>query len=423
LRVLFVNPNAELGGSERSLLDLLAALGVASPEIERRLLLFSGGELAHRARALGVSVDVMPLPGALRTLGESAAVTRRAFPVVFRLARAVAALPETLLGLGRELRRLDPTVVHTNGMKAHLLCRMAAPGTPLVVHMRDFAGARPVSRSLLRAFASRNVTVVANSAAVARDLQRAVPSLTPRVIYNAIDLTEFRPAPRDLAPLAALSGMPVPPAGTVVVGLVATYAHWKGHSTFIDAMAHVKATLPDRPLRFYIIGGPIYSTHASEISSGELRRRIEERGLGDQLGLVPFQKDAGSAYRGLDIVVHASTRPEPFGRTIVEGMASGRAVVAAQAGGAVELLVEGETGLFHEPGDARGLARAVASLVSDEALRVRLASAARKSAEARFDRTRLAGEVSAVYRELLARRRDPDVTGSSSSRTEPRERT
>jgi glycosyltransferase involved in cell wall biosynthesis len=404
VRVLFVNPNAELGGSERSLLDLLSALGASNPEVERRLLLFAEGELARRARELGIPVDILDLPRSLGTLGESGVAKAGAGRATFRMARAGMAVPGALLALGRKIHEQHPDIVHTNGMKAHVLCSAAAPTRPLVVHMRDFAGARPVSRFLLRAFARRNVSVLANSRAVADDLERVVPRLSPTVVYNAIDLAEFRPGPRELARLAALSGLPEPSPETVVIGLVATFAFWKGHLTFVDAMARVKAAFPGRPLRFYVVGGPIYSTRASEISPAELRQRIAERGLTGELSLVPFQKDTASVFRGLDIVVHASTRPEPFGRTIVEGMASGRAVVAARAGGAQELVIEGETGLFHTPGDAADLERAVATLVADEALRNRLGASARRSAEERFDRSRLADEVVAVYRELLARR-------------------
>ena len=56
--------------------------------------------------------------------------------------------------------------------------------------------------------------------------------------------------------------------------------------------------------------------------------------------------------RALDIVVHASTQPEPFGMVIIEGMACGKAVIAGQAGGAAELFVDGENALAHAPGDA-----------------------------------------------------------------------
>src|SRR4051812_6736193 len=55
-------------------------------------------------------------------------------------------------------------------------------------------------------------------------------------------------------------------------------------------------------------------------------------------GFVPFQARVEAVYRALDVVVHASTRPEPFGLTIAEAMACGRPLVAARAGGAAELF-------------------------------------------------------------------------------------
>jgi glycosyltransferase involved in cell wall biosynthesis len=120
---------------------------------------------------------------------------------------------------------------------------------------------------------------------------------------------------------------------------------------------------------------------------------------------VPFQNDVASAYRGLDVVVHASERPEPFGRTIVEAMACGRAVVVARAGGAEELFEDGRSGLGFRPGDAADLARALLTLARDEALRADLARAGRENAVARFGRDRLAAEAFAAYEALVGTQR------------------
>jgi glycosyltransferase involved in cell wall biosynthesis len=247
------------------------------------------------------------------------------------------------------------------------------------------------------------VVIVTNSQAVERDLLRVAPRARTQVVYNALDMAEFPSEARELTQLAELSGLPVPPSDAIVTGLIATYAHWKGHRTFVRAAAKVRRAEPSRPLRFYVAGGPIYRTLASQITREDLLRDIREAGLSEEFGLVPFQAEPRVVYRGLDIVVHASTRPEPFGRTIVEGMASGRAVIAADAGAAPELVSRGKTGLLHRPGDADDLARQMVTLIRDSTERLRIAAAGRERAAERFDRRRLAGELVAVYRDLLGR--------------------
>jgi glycosyltransferase involved in cell wall biosynthesis len=400
MRVLFVNPFGGLGGSERSLLDILASLRATVPEIEARLLLLDDGELAERARALGVSVDVLALPAALSALGESSASVRSLGQRAPALARAALGAAPYLARLRQRARAFSPHIIHTNGMKAHLLMALVTPDTPRVVHLRDFASARPLTRHLLPLVARRSL-VVTNSVAVEADARSLVPSLRTRVVYNGIDLEDFRPAPRESTHLATLAGMSAPAPDTCVTGLVATYAWWKGHATFLRAAARVRENEPGREHRFYVVGGPIYGRGGSETSRAELERQVQELGLEGSVGLVPFQSDAPRVYRGLDVVVHASDRPEPFGRTIVEGMASGRPVVVARAGGAAELFTEGQSGLGHEPGYAEDLARAILTLSRDATLRARLGESARSEAEARFDRQRLGAELRAAYGELL----------------------
>jgi glycosyltransferase involved in cell wall biosynthesis len=104
-----------------------------------------------------------------------------------------------------------------------------------------------------------------------------------------------------------------------------------------------------------------------------------------------------AALRALDVVVHASTNPEPFGMVIAEGMASGRAVVAARAGGALELFEDGVDALGHEMGSADDLARQLTRLIDDPRLRESLGRAARESAVRRFSAERMAAEFRQVY--------------------------
>jgi glycosyltransferase involved in cell wall biosynthesis len=399
VRVLFFNPLGGLGGAERSLLDLLVSLRHSDIHVEPSLLLMGDGELATRVRELGIEVQILPMPPALSRAGESRKDAGRGVRPALGLPRAALATAPYLAEVRRTILRARPDVLHTNGMKAHLLARLAVPEVPTVVHVRDFVSTRPLTRYLLPLNRYRAI-FVANSRSVAEDLQRLAPRAVTRVIYNAIDLDTFAPGPRDSGYLASLSGLPPAPPDSVLIGMVATYAWWKGHRTFLDAAARLQR-LTQRSLRFYIVGGPIYGAQGAQITRPELDGLIRAAGLETTVGLVPFQSDIVRAYRGLDIVVHPSERPEPFGRVIVEAMAVEKAVVVARAGGAQELFEEAQTGFGFTPGDPDDCARALRLLVDDERLRMRLGRDARRVAEARFNRERLAAETFAVYRELL----------------------
>jgi len=107
--------------------------------------------------------------------------------------------------------------------------------------------------------------------------------------------------------------------------------------------------------------------------------------------------------RALDVVVHASTQPEPFGLVIAEGMASGRAVIVSRAGGAEELVTDGVDALSHTPGDVADLAQSLERLIADPALRARLGAAARQSALRQFDPDVFTRAFIAVYQQARAR--------------------
>jgi glycosyltransferase involved in cell wall biosynthesis len=401
LKILYVNPVGTIGGAEMCLLDVLATVREARPAWRLGVLLGDDGPLREAVAGLGLPCTVLPLPRGLARMGDSGERPAgggwgRGGALAVRGSAAALATASYLTRLRRLIRAEAPDRVQTNGMKAHVLGAWAAPrGVPVVWHLHDYLGSRPVMARLLRGSARRRLAAVAVSRSVADDAARVLgPRVPVRTIYNAVDLERFAPGPDDGARLDEASGLPPAAPGTVRVGLVATFAVWKGHGVFLDAVARIST---DRPCRFYIVGGPIYRSRGSQVSAEELRARAEALGLGGRLGFVGHQADPAGAIRALDVVVHASTRPEPFGRVIVEGMACGRAVVAIADGGAAELFEDGVTALGCPPRDPDALARAIARLIADPDLRRRLGHAGRGAARARFDRQRLAEEWNHVY--------------------------
>ena len=252
MRILYLNPGAQMGGAEASLLELLAGIRDSEPEWHLSLLLGADGPFTAKATSLGVSVHVLPMPAAFARAGDS----RTRNPVGLLLALVAA------ISYGRRLahviRDLSPDLIHATGFKMHVLSPwVRPPGIPLIWHIHDYVQSRPFSSRLLRWHSRGCSRAIVNSRSVAADLRSATRQKA-EIVYNAVDLQRFSPHGPALN-LDALSGL-APADGILRVGLVATFAHWKGHHTFLKALSLLP---PDAPVRGYIIGGPIYQTAGS----------------------------------------------------------------------------------------------------------------------------------------------------------------
>ncbi len=403
MKILYLSACAQLGGAEKSLLDVFASMRAAKPDWPLHLIVSEDGPLVSRSIALGVPTTVVTLPSALARLGDSAVGgpaghQQSRWSLLTRLVSAAPAIARYTRKLRQAIRELAPHVIHSNGFKMHLLGLRAKPArVPIIWHIHDYVSARPLMARLLRHYAKRARLAVANSSSVADDLTRVCGDrIAVQTIYNAVDLDNFSPVGPTLD-LDALSGFASAAPETIRVGLLGTLARWKGHETFLRAMAQLPT---DLLARGYIAGGALYQTNGSQHSLTELKELAAKLGVSERVGFTGFIDEPAAAMRSLDIVVHASTEPEPFGLVIVEGMACGRAVVASQGGGAAELISVGTNALGHAPGDAEALAKCITRLATDSDLRRRLGDAGRSTAEQRFDRARLATELAPLYEEV-----------------------
>ena len=393
MRVLFLNPSGQLGGAERALIEVVQALREAQPDWQIGALSLEDGPAMAVLRGLGVEVMVLAPPQRFLSAGESGG-TRIA--TALALAASAGPLFRYVTRFKRHLVEWRPDVVHSNGIKTHVLGAWTTPRhARLLWHVHDYISHRSISSHLLPLHRRRPALVLANSDSVADDLRSVLGPRTQVVrVYNAVDVQRFTPA-GPIADLDAVCGLPAAPAGTVRIGLVATFARWKGHGIFLRAVA----SLPNRSaVRAYVIGGPVYQTSSSQVTRDELAGIAREAGLDAMdVGFSGFLPDPAGAYRALDVVVHASTSPEPFGLSIVEAMACGRAVVISEAGGAREIGEPGRTCLAHAPGDVPGLSAEIARLVFDPELRAQLGAAASAAVRKRFTRAVLGERLRAAY--------------------------
>lgn len=187
---------------------------------------------------------------------------------------------------------------------------------------------------------------------------------------------------------------PEPIAPTVTI--VGRLAPWKGQHILLDAATRVRREVPDA--RFRIVGDALFGEE-------DYRRACEEQtvrsGLAEAVEFRGFREDVGADLAASTLVVHASTLPEPFGQTVVEAMAAGRAVIAADAGGPRETVVHGETGLLTPPGDAEALAAAIVRLLKDPAERRAMAEAGRRRVAEHFTIEQTAETVTAFIEQVV----------------------
>lgn len=410
VRIVYLSGTGQVGGAERCLLDVMQSVREAEPSWTLALVASRDGPLIEAVRALGCSADVVPIPDRLATLGDSTA-RGHLLQLGGLGVRAMAALP-SMVAYRRRLRKaisgLHPDVVHTNGYKMHILGAWSRPpSAALVWHLHDYVTSRPLMARAMKVLSRQCDAGIAVSESVARDLGRIWRGRMPvAVVLNGVDLCVFSPDGAR-ADLDVLAGLAPPPSGTLRVGLVATLGRFKGHDVFLRAVARLPRTLS---LRAYVVSGSLYETRGSEFSLDALRALARDLGVADRVAFTGFVAEPATAMRALDVVVHATTVPEPFGLVIVEGMACGCAVITSATGGAAEIVQPDVDALTHQPGDVNGLAASIERLAMDPFLRARLGAAGRRTVERYFNRARLGREISPIYR-VAVNRRSAEVRG------------
>jgi glycosyltransferase involved in cell wall biosynthesis len=394
-RVLFVNPGRALGGAEHSLLLLLQ--GLQSRGVAPTVAVFGDGPFQDRLSALGVPSLILEPPQWVRTAGRyrlrggalgGAALVAGSLPAALRLATVA--------------RRVKADLIHTNGMKAHLLAGLAGrlAGIPVVWHLRDFPPGGWVGRVFQGAAGRLPAVILAPSEAVAATVRSRDGGACPVIVlHDPVDLGRFHPdLPRD--PIRRELGVD---EDTPLIGLVAHLTPWKGHELFLTIARAVADIVPRA--RFVVAGGSIYETHGHAGYLEALRYQATALGLSERVTFLGAREDIPELLASLDVLVHTPTAPEPFGRVLAEAMAVGRPVVAARCGGIPEVVEDGVTGFLVPSGNVGAFAAAVVRLLEDPALCRRLGSAGRRRAEARFGIEAHAASVLEVYRAVLEGRK------------------
>lgn len=379
LRVVFCHFTADVcGGSDRSLYDLVTRL--PRGRIEPMLVLRRGDPLAVKYRSAGLSVVERRFVPPRRALEPA------------KLLRYFAEFPASALFIARDIRRFRADVVHVNtlfnvqGAIGAWLARR-----PLVWHIRELVPDSRAVRAMLRLVARLSTRVVANSRAVLATLDACADRA--RVVFNGIDTAEYE-VPRSGASVREELGIP---SSAPVITTIGRIEPWKGQRVLLDAAPAILREYPDT--RFLVVGGA--AANKPEYLE-QLKAQCAASGLCERMFFTGIRHDIPDVLAASTVVVLPSVTPEPFGRTIVEAMLARKPVVATAAGGPLDIILDGETGLLTTPGESGDLVAKVNALLADPVWGAKMGELARERALSHFALERVVEEMTAILEDAAA---------------------
>ncbi len=308
------------------------------------------------------------------------------------------------------LKREKPDIIHTHTAKAGTLGRLAAmlAGVPIKVH--TFHG--HIFNGYFHPFKAKFFLLIERFLALFTDRVIAVSETVRHEIVNklkiasraksaviplGLDIGKFLRCEERRGAFRKSLGLD---RETLLVGIVGRLVPIKNHRMFIEVARKVIESDAGLKVKFLIIGD-------GELKSG-LKEHVARSGLQDSIIFLGWVKDLAGAYADLDIVALTSLN-EGTPVSIIEAMASGRAVIATNVGGVADLVDDGVNGFLAKASDTDGFFKKLESLAKDQNLRIEFGASARRSVAAKYAKERLIKDVESLYDELMRERSKADT--------------
>ena len=373
MHIVQVLPELNQGGVERGTVEFNREL------VNRRhksTVISAGGKLAEQIEADGgthITLDVC---------------SKNPLTVPFRVRK----LRKILQKLQQENKsaisnRQSAMVWHARSRVPAWLCRFAnkSLNIPFVTTVHGFNSVSKYSEIMVR-----GDRVIYGSSAIKEFILKnyQVDPAILRYVPRGIDMNYFDPEKADqtfIESFRAQHGL----EGKTVITVVGRITEWKGHDTFIRALAEVQKQHPEA---IGLAVGGVW--HDKQDYLEELKQLA--RHTGADIQFAGSQSNVREIYALSDLIVSAaSTKAETFGRTAAEALAMNTPVVASAHGGSLDIITDGENGLLFKPGNANDLANKI-----ETALKFNFSNL-RNHIEHNFSLTHMAVSELDVYRELL----------------------
>lgn len=292
-------------------------------------------------------------------------------------------------------KRHKADVVHlNNSLRSQLAGALAGRmlRVPCISHQRDFD-----QIDILTKIHTRLVDYhIAISTSIKEHIMAfGVPESKICIVPDAIDLDEFH----DDTDIDYLLREFQHNGKTKSFGIFGRIVEWKGIREFVIAADQVLKRIPGA--KAFIVGGP---SDGSPKYENDVRELVYSLGRGDDIIFTGYRRDVPALMKMMDVVVHASTRPEPFGMVLVEAMAMGKPVVATRGGGPMDIVIDGQTGFLVDFNDPDAMADKIVEILRNSELAGMIGMNAKNRVVQMYCKERYARQLEDVYESLLNRR-------------------
>jgi glycosyltransferase involved in cell wall biosynthesis len=365
MRTLFLDQSGKLGGAELCLLDI--AKGYRNDCL---VGLFADGSFREQLEQHQIPVQVLTTE-AIRARKDS------------NLLQGLSSLKQ-LVPLIARVTRLSYSydLIYANTQKALVVGAIASclSRRPLVYHLHDIVSPEhfsSINRHLIITLANRFASlVIANSEASQKAFTAAGGRMElTEVIYNGFTPESYSNHQSEALQLRQILQLD----RQFIVGHFSRLSPWKGQHVLIEALMHCS-----EDVTAVFVGDALFGEQDYIV---QLRHQVVKLGLEKRVHFLGFRSDIPQLMTACDLIAHTSTAAEPFGRVIVEGMLCQKPVVAAAAGGAVELIEPEQTGWLCPPNDPQKLAEIIMTCRNQPEQAAAIAQKARVEASQRFNLT------------------------------------
>ncbi|MDF5711483.1 MAG: glycosyltransferase family 4 protein [Nostoc sp. S4] len=379
MKIIFLDQSGKPGGAELCLIDIV------KPYRHNALVgLFADGEFKHLLQQNNIPVEILTTQ-TIRVRKESSLIQGL---------KSLGQLIPLIRKVVRKAREYD--LIYANTQKALVVGAIASflSHRPLVYHLHDILSAQHFSQTNIHIainLANRFVSlVIANSqASKAAFVQAGGRPDIIEVVYNGFEPKNYQTHKSDTNKLQQQLGL----EGKFVVGHFSRLAPWKGQHILIAALAQ-----SPQEVTAILVGDALFG---EKDYVQQLHQQVTELGLENRVKFLGFRSDIPQLMAACDLVAHTSTSPEPFGRVIVEAMLCGKPVVAAKAGGAMELIEHGLNGILVTPGEPQELAQVITTCLQETGITASIANNARTTASERFDIVTINQQITQLLKSML----------------------